>query len=499
MKKSKIVNKRKLYLIAIVIATFFMSIGYASINSVTLNMNGNANAVKLTGVFIYDASINSTSPANVNASNISIMYSTMMESKVVLNNDKNSTLTMNVTIYNKSENDVYFDKTVYGENFYDNSNIDFSLNGLTHGQKLAKNDNVTFTITFKYTDEYKNTNPTTFTNILNSYIGYNFVLGHTITYTNINNTSTYPSVVLSGENLSVTFSNDIPSDIKVTGVSSNTEYVKGTDYTYNNGVLTFNNVTEDLNISKVSSAPVGEPVEEVTENNDGSTTTVTTVTTEGGEEIVVGYEIDTSGTQSGSVPVPSGGIDTGILAFDGNDFEITLKARFTLNNCKVTICPILSISKKEPDVNGVLVYEVGNQTSGYGHDANGNNVSTPFNKFRYAKYVDSSSKTNVDFNVMKKITSLQSNGRYGYNASSSPVTLTFKVYYVSGVFSAEIYDSSGNLLAKPYNNTTISFDSLDSSFDNITILVGKHEGFGSGVVYNHNFDIIEFNVNKTLN
>ena len=167
---------------AILIATVFMSIGYATINSVTLDFDGSANAFRTTGVFIYDASIDSTSPANVFDSNISIMYSTMMQSRVVLNENTSSTLSMNVTIYNKSNNDVYFDRVVYGDNFYDNNNIDYTLSGLSHGQKLSVDDSVTFTITFKYTDQYKASNPSTFTNVLNSYLDFRFVNGYTITY-----------------------------------------------------------------------------------------------------------------------------------------------------------------------------------------------------------------------------------------------------------------------------------------------------------------------------
>ena len=142
-----------------------MSIGYARVGSVTSELVGLVNAKKATGVFIYDATINASSPADVYESNISILYSTMMQSRVVLNENVNSTLTMNITIYNKSDDDVYFDKTVYGENFYDNNNIDFTLSGITHGQKLSKNDNVSFTMTFKYTDAYKASNPSTFTNV----------------------------------------------------------------------------------------------------------------------------------------------------------------------------------------------------------------------------------------------------------------------------------------------------------------------------------------------
>ena len=200
------------------------------------------------------------------------------------------------------------------------------------------------------------------------------------------------------------------------------------------------------------------------------------------------------------VTVPSGGLDTGVLGFDGNDFVVTLKAKFDYNNCTTTsTSPIINVSKKNSTVNGVLIFEQGRQTSGYGHNASGTKVTTPYNKFRFAKYENSSSKGNVDFNISSKVTSSQSNGRYGYNSSSSPIILTIKLYCTNGVFSAEMYDSSGTtdvLLAKPYNNTTYSFSDIGNSFDDITVVIGKFDGFGAGVTYTHTFDILALSIEK---
>ena len=198
------------------------------------------------------------------------------------------------------------------------------------------------------------------------------------------------------------------------------------------------------------------------------------------------------------ITVPSGGLDTGVVAFDGNDFVVTLKATFDFANCSTsTTHPIINVSSKNPDVNGVLIYEMGNQRSGYGHNASGTNVTTPYNKFRYGKYENSTSIENVDFNINSKVTSSQMNGRYGYNASSTPITLTIKLYCINGVFTAEIYDSNGTILAKPYNNAAYSFTNPDSSFDDITVVIGKYDGFGQGVVYTHTFTSHEFSVVKT--
>ena len=167
-------NMRNIYLLAIVIASVFMCVGYATVNNVTLDLAGNASIVASPTIYIFDADIDPTSNGNVAASEILLTHDTVLQSKVVLNNDVNSTLTMEITIKNDTNYDTFFDDVVYGNNFYDNNNIDFSLSGLVHSQRLSAHDSVTFTITFKYTDAYKATNPTTFTNTLNSYLNFEF-------------------------------------------------------------------------------------------------------------------------------------------------------------------------------------------------------------------------------------------------------------------------------------------------------------------------------------
>ena len=350
--KKKVRNYRNYYLIAIFVATLLMSVGYARVESVTRELSGNVSALRAKGIFIYDASINASSPANVYDSNISIMYGTMMQSTVVLNDNINSTLTMNITIYNKSEDDVYFDKTVYGDSFYDNNNIDFTLSGLTHGQLLAKNNSVTFTMTFKYTDAYKNTNPSTFTDTLNSYIGFEFKKGCSITYTNITG-SGYTNFVLEGENLSVNFGSNAPNSIKVTGTSTSTEYVLNTDYTYSNGVLTFNNVTESLEVEGISSG--GNVItDNTTTTYDHNTLTPGTTTVfnniAGKPKVVVddnGKVISFEYTDVGSgVSFTSGSsIDTGVDAFDSDGYTIHLK--FKMNPSDNTGDMILSAMQKQ--------------------------------------------------------------------------------------------------------------------------------------------------------
>ena len=333
------------------------------------------------------------------------------------------------------------------------------------------------------------------------------VVNYTITYNNITNSTNYPSTISGGSTYTQTFTT-APSSVTVT--MGGTNLVSGTGFTYSNGTLTIPNVSGNLVITGSSSGggnggTWNNPVEDTTttqydpEDVPEGTTIYTNVP---GKPKVTADEngnitqFEYTNTVNG-VPVPSGGLDTGVLAFDGSDFVVTLKAKFTFSNCTTSIAPIINASKKDPDVNGVLIYEFREPKAGYGHTASGSNVNPPFNKFRYGKYENSSSKGNVDYNIAKNVTGGSSNNRYGYNASTPTVTLTIKLYCTNGVFTSEIYDDSGTLLAKPYNNTSYSFANLDSSFDNVTIVIGEYEGFGSGVVYRHTFDILEFSVLKS--
>ena len=170
-------NIQSIFLIALTIASLFMCVGYASVNNITLDLAGDAGIKGNPMIYIVDAQIDPNSDANVASSAISLIYETLMESTVVLNNDVDSTLTMEITIRNATPHNTYFEEVVYGNNFYDNNNIDFVLTGLDVNQMVPARGSVTFTITFKYTDAYIETNPTTFTNTLNSYLNFKFGTG----------------------------------------------------------------------------------------------------------------------------------------------------------------------------------------------------------------------------------------------------------------------------------------------------------------------------------
>lgn len=141
-------------LIGILLSTCFLSIGYAALQSVTLHLDGKIATMPLNDLLIIDAKLNEAESTNPDILNsiIEQYFETKMQSIVVLSDDMNSTVAYDVTIYN-GDNEVHiFDKVEYTEEFYDNPNIKFELQGLSHGDKIYPKQTLTFTVTFSYVD-----------------------------------------------------------------------------------------------------------------------------------------------------------------------------------------------------------------------------------------------------------------------------------------------------------------------------------------------------------
>lgn len=152
------------------ICIFCLSVGYAAINSITGEIIGKAYAYKQTGVFITDAVYYSDLYANKNNSKVNSFVKTTLNTSVELSSSAgNSAITYLVTMYNSSANDYTFDGVVYAEEFYDNPNIIYELDGIKEGDILNSGDYVSFYITYSYLNDIVSAN-----NVLNSYLNFKF-------------------------------------------------------------------------------------------------------------------------------------------------------------------------------------------------------------------------------------------------------------------------------------------------------------------------------------
>ena len=178
---------KKIYLYLIVIATLLMGIGYAS-KTLTLDIKGTLVTQTPKEVLITDIKCNEG--AIINNYN-----KTIIDSKIILGNDNNSSVTCQVTLKNNTDNKYAFKEIIYGSDFYDNNDIIVKTN---IKKIINKNETKTFELTFKYKETTEITN-----NELNSIINLKFEKCHTITYENIINNN-YPGIVFDGDNIEIT-------------------------------------------------------------------------------------------------------------------------------------------------------------------------------------------------------------------------------------------------------------------------------------------------------
>ena len=173
--KNKNINKKPLYLFLITLTTLFMSIGYATINSITLDISGDVSLVSQDGLFITEVNYDSNVDANLEESKIITFSSTTLNSRVVLSNTNgNSSITYKIKVYNKNNETYRFNNPIYDNAFYNNQNIIFTLTGIDKDTKIEPHTFKEFSITFSYKD-----NIVPDSNTLVSYIGFNFKLNQT--------------------------------------------------------------------------------------------------------------------------------------------------------------------------------------------------------------------------------------------------------------------------------------------------------------------------------
>lgn len=154
------------YAILIVFGCLFMSVGYAAISAVNLNITGDATATAPNTVFISDVSCEDVDDTSME---INSLVGTMMNSSLYIRY-RDVSLPCRVTIYNNTNTTYYYDDTVYDDDdlFYDNDQITFNVD-LAKNTALGPQESVTFNIEFLYAT----TTPTNY--YLNSYIKFRFI------------------------------------------------------------------------------------------------------------------------------------------------------------------------------------------------------------------------------------------------------------------------------------------------------------------------------------
>ena len=163
-------NKNMLLLFILFGTILLMSIGYASINSISGEIEGEIIADAQEGVFITNIEYASDVNASASNSRVNDFLGTVMNSTIQLSDsDINSSITYKVTVYNKGTEEAVFQKITYANDFYDNNDIIFDISGFTTGEKIGPGESRDIIIKFKYKGTTVPDN-----NVLNSYL--NFVI-----------------------------------------------------------------------------------------------------------------------------------------------------------------------------------------------------------------------------------------------------------------------------------------------------------------------------------
>lgn len=166
-------NYQKYFPMIIFISILFMSVGYAVINSINLNIDGEAIAKEQSGVYITEATYHSNVSANTSSSKINSIVGATLDTTISLSSTKaNSSITYSVTLYNSTDKTQYFYNVDYllGEDTYSNEGITFELSGLEYQTSIASKSYLTFTLTFKYANSTLSQS-----NTLNSMLNFTFV------------------------------------------------------------------------------------------------------------------------------------------------------------------------------------------------------------------------------------------------------------------------------------------------------------------------------------
>lgn len=155
-----------------------MSIGYATINSINLNINGSTIAQNVSGIIIEEVNYVSSNNSDVSSSKVSAINSSVLSSTIVLSsNDAASSITYSITLYNSYDYNYRFIESRYDSVFYDNQNIVYELSGINTDTIIKPKERTSFNITFKYKE---GVTPTSIVNTLNSYIQFIFEFSPTV-------------------------------------------------------------------------------------------------------------------------------------------------------------------------------------------------------------------------------------------------------------------------------------------------------------------------------
>ena len=159
-------------------------------------------------------------------SSINSTVGTILNNKVVLDKKKDSNIIYKVEVMNNSRGSATFSKILFDT---DNSIIPSIVeDGLKIGEELKAGETNNIYVSYHYDKDNKN-------NTFDGVVDFQFVLNHSIIYTDIYSKD-FPISITDGEDLNIVFSENIPKNITIYDLYGNT-LKEGVDYSYNDSKL----------------------------------------------------------------------------------------------------------------------------------------------------------------------------------------------------------------------------------------------------------------------
>ena len=226
-------KKMIFFIFLLSISTTIMGIGYAAINNVALELGGSTTVKKIDYIKITKVDYKSDVLANLEESKINNYYMTTINSRIVLGDDSDSSISYDITLKNDTDKSFKYVDAIHDDSakFYDNGGIEYEVTGIKKGDLILPENEKIITITFKYK------NASIEDTVLNSYINIKFSKVFNIDYVNIDGNNLINSIA--EEEISNIEFSDPPVDLDIVGEL---------DYEYVNGVLSISNVESDIKI-----------------------------------------------------------------------------------------------------------------------------------------------------------------------------------------------------------------------------------------------------------
>lgn len=181
-------NSTKYIPFVIVFLVLTMAIGYAVINSVTFDIQGKSQAKTQDGIFITE--VKKISSTGTETYETKLAYQNILDGRIELDDNPNSTVSLEISFYNNSEYDYIFEDITYQDDLndaYSNKNISYSFD--SQGETIKIGNPLVITVTFDYLDTNNITD-----NVLDFILNFKFkpVYIETFAYTGNYQTWTVP-------------------------------------------------------------------------------------------------------------------------------------------------------------------------------------------------------------------------------------------------------------------------------------------------------------------